>query len=146
MDKFTATKVFRKQRFTDQERQMVEAINLRLTALEQRTQRRKSADHAHRLKAKMSELETQVRELCRRRGVSFDSIARDHRTADAKALDAARQNLTGKAPRTADESNHLSALAAKQRADVQRTREINEANAQRGIIKDLLAKALAAVS
>ncbi len=44
--------------------------------------------------------------------------------------------------RTADESNHLAALAAKYRADDQHAHSINEPNAQPGI-KGMLARALA---
>lgn len=100
---------------------------------------------AQRIYDRIVRAEKQLDAICRKRGTTFDALTRDIRTADAKALDAARKHLTGKAPRTADESNHLAALAAKQRADVQRAQAINEANAQRGI-KGLLAKALAALS
>lgn len=108
MEKYTATKVFTKHRATGKERN--EAIGARLTVLE-----------------------GALRKICVKRGVSFDALTRDTRTADAKALDAARQHLTGKAPRTADESNHLAALAAKNIADGQRAAVVNEVNAQRGI-------------
>lgn len=66
----------------------------------------------------------------------------DARTADAKSLDAVREHLTGKAPpRTAEESNHLAALTAKNAQDVARIQAINDANAQRGI-KGMLQKLL----
>jgi hypothetical protein len=92
----------------------------------------------------IARIEKQLDAIRRKRGTTFDALTRDIRTADAKALDAARKHLTGKAPRTADESNHLAALTAKCEADVQRAQAINEANAQRGI-NGLLAKALAAM-
>jgi hypothetical protein len=76
--------------------------------------------------------------------VSFDALTRAARTADARALDAARKNLTGKAPRTADESNHLAALNAKNGQSVAQIQAINEANAQRGI-KGMLQKLLASM-
>lgn len=100
---------------------------------------------AQRIYDRIARAEKQLDAICRKRGTTFDALTRDIRTADAKALDAARKHLTGKAPRTADESNHLAALAAKYGADNQRAQAINEANAQRGI-KGLLAKALAALS
>jgi hypothetical protein len=116
----------------------------RLTA----THNARQAGQRARIKAfdaRLNRAEELTRQLCRKRGTTLDALTRDTRTADAKALDASRLHLTGKAPRTADESNHLATLAAKQRADDQRARTINEANAQRGI-KGLLAKALAALS
>ncbi len=94
--------------------------------------------------ARLTRAEELTRQICRKRGVSHDALTRDIRTADARALDTARKHLTGKASRTADECNHLAALATKQRADDQRARAIDEANAQRGI-KGILARALAAV-
>ena len=63
---------------------------------------------ARAIMARINRAEDQLRE---RRGVVVDGLTRDTRTADAKALDGARKHLTGKAPRTADESNHLAALA-----------------------------------
>lgn len=142
MDKFTATKVLTKRRFSDQERQMVQAINHRLTSIEHRLMsRKKAADSARSIEVRLSGIESRARDLCRKRGVSFDALVQDTRTGDAKALDAARKHLTGKAPRTADESNHLAALAAKYRDDDRRAREINEANSQRGI-KGMLQKLL----
>lgn len=100
---------------------------------------------AQRIYDRISRAEKQLDTLCRKLGTTFDALTRDIRTADAKALDAARKHLTGKAPRTADESNHLAALAAKYGQTETHIQAINEANAQRGI-KGLLAKALAAVS
>ena len=117
MDKFTATNVLNKRR---------------------------TADLMARINDRVARAEKQLDAICRKRGTTFDALTRDIRTADAKALDAARKHLTGKAPRTADESNHLAALAAKQRADDQRARAINEANAQRGI-KGMLNKLLASM-
>lgn len=94
--------------------------------------------------ARISKVEDQLREICRRRGVAFDSLTRDTRSADANALDGARMHLTGKAPRSSDESNHLAALAARNVASEEAIRKINEANAQRGL-RGVLAKALAAL-
>lgn len=94
--------------------------------------------------ARISRVEDQLREVCRRRGVSFDALTQDARSADAKALDVARTHLTGKAPSTADESNHLAALAARNAATDDTVRKINEANEQRGL-RGMLAKALAAL-
>lgn len=94
--------------------------------------------------ARISRAEDQLRELCRRRGASFDALTRDTRTEDAKALDTARVHLTGKAPRTADESNHLAALAARNVASAEAIQKINETNAQRGL-RGMLERALAAI-
>lgn len=94
--------------------------------------------------ARISKVEDQLREVCRRRGVAVDGLTRDTRTDDAKALDGARAHLTGKAPRTSDESNHLASLAARNVASEDAIRKINEANEQRGL-RGMLAKALAAL-
>lgn len=88
--------------------------------------------------------ERQLDAICRKRGTTFDALTRDIRTADAKALDAARKHLTGKAPRTADESNHLAALAAKYGQTETHIQAINEANSQRGI-KAMLNKLMASL-
>lgn len=92
--------------------------------------------------ARISKAEDQLRELCRRRGVAVDGLTLDTRTADAKALDGARKHLTGNAPRTADESNHLASLAARNAASDEAIRQINEANQQSGI-RGMLERALA---
>lgn len=99
---------------------------------------------ARALMAKLNKVEDQLREICRRRGVSFDAMTRDARTADAKKLDGARKHLTGKAPRTADESNHLAALAARNVASDEAIRKINAANEQRGL-RGMLERALATI-
>lgn len=145
MDKFTATNVFNKRMTADQMRQ-VNAINNRLDVIESRIKARKVADAKRKVvSGRMAVIAAATAKLCKQKGIRLDALTRDTRTADAKALDGARHHLTGKAPRTADESNHLAALAAKYGADNQRAQAINEANAQRGI-KGLLAKALAALS
>jgi len=113
----------------------------RLTA----THNARQAGQRARIKAfdaRLNRAEELTRQICRKRGLSHDALTHDIRTADAKALDTARKHLTGKAPRTADESNHLAALAAKQQADDQRARAINEAKGQRGF-KGMLQKLLA---
>lgn len=115
MDKFTATNVLNKRR---------------------------TADLMARINDRVARAEKQLDAICRKRGTTFDALTRDIRTADAKALDAARKHLTGKAPRTADESNHLAALAAKYGQTETQIQAINEANAQRGI-KGMLQKLLA---
>lgn len=94
--------------------------------------------------ARISKVEDQLREVCRRRGVSFDALTRDTRTDDAKALDGARAHLTGKVSTNADESNHLAALAARNVASEDAIHKINEANEQRGL-RGMLAKALVAL-
>lgn len=99
---------------------------------------------ARAIMARINRVEDQLRELCRRRGVAVDGLTRDTRTADAKALDGARKHLTGKAPRTADESNHLAALAAKYGQTEMHIQAINEANSQRGL-RGMLERALAAI-
>ena len=99
---------------------------------------------AQRIYDRISRAEKQLDTLCRKRGTTFDALTRDIRTADAKALDAARKHLTGKAPRTADESNHLAALAAKYGQTETHIQAINEANSQRGI-KAMLNKLMASL-
>lgn len=94
--------------------------------------------------ARINRVEDQLREVCRRRGVSFDALTKDTRSADAKALDVARAHLTGKAPATADESNHLAALAARNAATDATIKQINESNGQTGV-RALLERALAAI-
>ena len=132
MDRLTATHNARQAG----QRARIKAFDARLNA-------QRVAD-ARALMARLNKVEDQLREVCRRRGVSFDALTRDARTADAKALDAARKHLTGKAPRTADESNHLAALNAKNGQSVAQIQAINEANAQRGI-KGMLQKLLASM-
>ena len=115
----------------------------RLTA----THNARQAGQRARIKAfdaRLNRAEELVRQLCRKRGTTFDALTRDIRTADAKALDAARKHLTGKAPRTADESNHLAALAAKYGQTETHIQAINEANSQRGI-KAMLNKLMASL-
>ena len=91
--------------------------------------------------ARLNRAEELTRQLCRKRGTTLDDLTRDMLTADAKPLDASRQHLTGEAPRTANESNHLAALAAKYGQTETQIQAINEANAQRGI-KGMLQKLL----
>lgn len=117
MDKFTATNVLNKRR---------------------------TADPMARINDRVARAEKQLDAICRKRGTTFDALTRDIRTADAKALDAARKHLTGKAPRTADESNHLAALAAKYGQTETHIQAINEANSQRGI-KAMLNKLMASL-
>ncbi len=117
MDKFTATNVLNKRR---------------------------TADLMARINDRVARAEKQLDAICRKRGTTFDALTRDIRTADAKALDAARKHLTGKAPRTADESNHLAALAAKYGQTETHIQAINEANSQRGI-KAMLNKLMASL-
>ena len=99
---------------------------------------------AQRIYDRIVRAEKQLDAICRKRGTTFDALTRDIRTADAKALDAARKHLTGKAPRTADESNHLAALAAKYGQTETHIQAINEANSQRGI-KAMLNKLMASL-
>ena len=99
---------------------------------------------AQRIYDRVARAEKQLDAICRKRGTTFDALTRDIRTADAKALDAARKHLTGKAPRTADESNHLAALAAKYGQTETHIQAINEANSQRGI-KAMLNKLMASL-
>lgn len=94
--------------------------------------------------ARVSRVEDQLREVCRRRGVSFDALTRDTRSEDAKALDGARAHLTGKVSTNADESNHLAALAARNAATDATIQQINEGNRQTGV-RALLERALAAI-
>ncbi len=117
MDKFTATNVLNKRR---------------------------TADLMARINDRVARAEKQLDAIYRKRGTTFDALTRDIRTADAKALDAARKHLTGKAPRTADESNHLAALAAKYGQTETHIQAINEANSQRGI-KAMLNKLMASL-
>jgi hypothetical protein len=96
------------------------------------------------INARLGKAEDSLRELCRRRGVTVDGLTRDTRTADAKALDGTRKHLTGNAPRTADESNHLASLAARNVASTETIQKINEANSQRGL-RGMLERALAVI-
>ena len=102
------------------------------------------ANDAKAIMARIDKAEDHLRELCRRRGVVVDGLTRDTRTADGKALDGTRKHLTGKAPRTADESNHLASLAARNVASTETIQKINEANSQRGL-RGMLERALAAI-
>lgn len=117
MDKFTATNVLNKRR---------------------------TADRMARINDRVARAEKQLDAICRKRGANIDTLTRNICKVEAKALDTARMHLSGKEPGTTNESNHLTTLAAKLRADDRHAQMINEANAQRGF-KGMIAQALAAM-
>ena len=86
--------------------------------------KRRTADLMARINDRVARAEKHVDAICRKRGTTFDALTRDIRTAD--------------------ESNHLAALAAKYGRTETHIQAINEANSQRGI-KAMLNKLMASL-